>query len=138
MKEKEKQDLIDGLKVLAGVIGIIVLFGGVQILKDQNKEKFFRENALETECEVTGWYEGRTGYRSPKHGYFNNCIYYIDENVHYFRIFTSVKPLPVGDRFTIQYYQYTKGCKKGKVVTVGSTEDLKLKFDGYGINDYGY
>jgi len=138
MKSKEKKEIIYGLRALAVIIGTMILLNAYPFFNNLYEERLFRDNTLETESDVTGWYEGRTGYRSPKYGYFNSCKYYIGEDVHYFNIFTSVKPLPLGDKFTIKYYQYKKGWKKGKVVTVGNTEDLKLKYDGYGICDYGY
>jgi len=138
MKSKEKQDLKGGLRALAIIISILLLLNAYPFFENLYEKKLFQENSLETESEVTGWFEGRTGYRSPKHGFFNNCKYYVEEEVNYFRIFTSIKPLPLGDKINIKYYQYTKGLKKGKVVVVSCTEELNLKYADYGIYDYGY
>ena len=133
---KEKLDIRDGLKIVACFVGFFVLILAYPFFNTLYEDKLFRENYLETECVVIEVFKSRTGVRGPKYGYDNKCQYYIGDNVHYCQIFTSIKYLPIGEEITVQYYQFTKGRKKGRV-HIRFSEEMKLKYHEYGFNDYG-
>ena len=123
--------------MLSIVIGAIILFGAYHFLNSHYEEKLFNENAIETDCVVIEVSKGRIGFKSPKYGYYNKCQYYINSQIHYCQIFTSVKPLTFGEKIPVKYYQFTKGKKKGKIL-IDFSEETNLKYHEYGFNDYGY
>ena len=124
--------------IKAGLIGLIPL---ALILiyyhfSDNTKTelKLLREEGIVLESEVILRVEGKAGHRVPKNGYWHRCQYFIGDTTYYYYIFTSIKPLPLGEKILIHYYQFEDGKNKGKTL-VGSTEEMKFKYKEYGFGD---
>ena len=127
------QDFFKAVLVMFAMLACIALFLLPVILEDEHNRKLMREQGVDTECVTIAYGEGRTGFRAPQKGYFNQCAYYIGDFIHYCYVFTSVKPLPSGMKLKVRYLQ-----KKDGKVTINFPDEYKEQYKEYGFNDYGY
>ena len=133
LEKGSAQEYLQALKLLVLGLALPAMLVLFVFFSSEYDEKLMREQGVDTECVTIAYGEGRTGFRAPQKGYFNQCAYYIGDFIHYCYVFTSVKPLPSGMKFKVRYLQ-----KKDGKVTINFPDEYKEQYKEYGFNDYGY
>jgi len=119
---------------LIGLLPLALLLA-YQYFTHEDEISLVLKHGTETECVVIGYAKGKMGYEIKRDGYWNKCQFFIDDSIHFTKIFTTVKPLPYNEKITILYYKYQDGKKKGKVIVV-HPDSMKSKYKEYGFNAF--